>query len=132
MLFKKENILPDNELYRRLPRGNYNSRRERFSSSAFKLRKKEKSLAAISVNWDRHSTPENSSICPRTKQQYDVGAIKACIPIREGLEVVHKPSNNMFYPNQAHSLIRGKRLVDSELEITEIFAKNCRAAWIPK
>lgn len=121
-MFKVENIPNAAQLYRRISKWNYDKRRGKFSSSAFMLRKKESTL---SVNWEKYSTPESSSLCPIKGDRYHVGAITAEIPRRECLNVTHSPVRH-----QAHTLISGARLTESNLEVAETLVEYCRPVFL--
>lgn len=116
---KCESIPDDDDLYRRAYPKHYNEKTGRFSLAVFLLRKGEKGL---SVNWSKYSTSEETSLDPKTQKRFYVGALYAKVPRHEELEVVHAPARK----NRAYSLITGQRLIDSNYEVADILAENCR------
>ena len=120
-LFIKKDFIPDNDdLYRRVLPLQFNPKKGKFTAPSFMLRNDENGL---SVNWERYSTPEESAICPvKPGKKYYVGGLYAKIPRNEQLEVNHEPTRN----NKSHSLIIGKRLIESKYEVAEVLAENCR------
>lgn len=120
-MWKREFIPDEDDLYRRVPKDQYDEKMGKVSSGAFMLRE-DKNEKALSVNWSKWTTPEESSVCPITGNRYYLGALYAEVPRHQGLEVIHAPSRK----NRAHSLITGQRLIDSNFLIADILAENCR------
>ena len=120
-MWKGEFIPDEDDLYRRVPKDQYNEKTGKISSGAFMLRE-DKNEKALSFNWSKYSTPEESSMCPITANRYYLGALYAKVPRDEQLEVVHAPSKK----NRAHSRITGQRLIESNYEVADILAENCR------
>ena len=121
-MYKREFIPDGHNLYRRAYPAQYNPKTGRFSTVVFTLRKKEKALKALSVDWSKYTTPEEACVDPYGRKFY-LGALQAKVPREHGLEVVHTPTSG----NCAHSSIRGQKLIDSRrLLIADILAENCR------
>lgn len=124
---QSEYIPHNHDLYRRALPIQCSKTTGRLTAAAFKLRKTEDKL---SVNWSKYTTPEETSVDPNPIFEgriLFVGAIQAKIPREQDLEVLHTPGRN----NRAHSSIKGKRLIDSRLEIADILAENCRTLITP-
>lgn len=104
-----ENIPSDDELFRRTLPYLYNKRTRQFAPGAYTLRR-DMGETYLSVDWEKFSTPEKSSIS--NKKKYCVAGLYARVPRGEGLQVNHSPSKR----NKAHSAIAGEKLLDLETE----------------
>jgi len=120
---KKEIIPDEDDLYRRIHHLQYDRKRNKISAAVFQVKRNEK---ALSVNWSKYSTPEETSIDPVHKGKFYVGGILAKIPRQHELDVVHAPGKR--FKNRAHSTIVGRKLLEEETkyEISTILADNCR------
>lgn len=65
---------------------------------------------ALSVNWQKYATAEQTSYDPRSRKKYCVSSIMARVPRALKLEVIHTPSKK----NRAHSAICGDDLLDDQ------------------
>jgi len=118
-------FIPDcHDLYRRVLPIQHNRTTGKFVAAAFTLRKKKREKA-LSVNWSKYITAEETSVDPNPLylgRRFYVGALQAKVPRKHGLRVVHTPKEK----NDPHSSIKGKKLIDSPFEMAEILAENCR------
>jgi hypothetical protein len=110
LLREAETIPDDSNLFRRVHPALFNPKTRKFAEGAFLVRPK-KNEKALSVNWEKYATAEQTSYDDiKTKKYYCVGSILARIPRTLNLEVIHKPNKD----NQAHSVICGDDLLDSQ------------------
>jgi len=120
---RKVEIIPDNDkLFRRIHISLYNEKKRKFSEPAFMVRDR-RNEKALSVNWEKYASAEQTSYDPYTKKNFCVGGIIARIPRKLNLEVIHKPTRN----NIAHSIISGNDLLDNQkrYEIAGHLADAC-------
>ncbi len=128
-----EEDVPDNDfLYRRASFRTFNQKTGKFTASAFKIKAfiiEKENKKGFSTNWNRYSTPEETSIDPIHKKQYCVGEFKAIIPRKVDLDVNHTPRNY----NRAHCTISLEKILeDIEIYKAESFvAENCIPKYFP-
>ncbi len=119
----KKEYIPDYDfLFRRSSCETFDKKGFRFTAPTFMVRK-DRGEKAISTNWSKYSTPEQTSICPITNKQYLVGKFQADIPRNIKLTVNHAPSKFNF----AHSTISGEQLLNDlkAYEVAAYLAEQC-------
>ncbi len=106
-MLMKEDIADNDYLFRRvLPR---DCAPPKCFEGAFLLNRK-KEEKELSVNWDKYSSVESSSICPILGKKFYVAKLCAIEPRKQGLTVDHSPTKKNF----SHSIIFGADLFDKK------------------
>ena len=100
-MFEKEQIKPEDDLYKRISPINFNYDEDRVSSGVFHT-----SRPNLSVDWSKYRSPEEA--LEGYPDNYLI-SLKAKHPRSRDLEVNHDPIFDypQYNDNQAHSLIEG-------------------------